>query len=341
MEAVLSRTRRTLRLAGLDSQSTGATRVCVVHLVRAANGPEPFATFLESWRRCPPGADCDLVLALKGFAGAAQAEPYLALAADLRPEVLYFADEGFDLGTYFAAAARLRRRRYCFLNSFSELLVDGWLSKLESAMGQPSVGMAGATGSWASTRSWVAYALRLPSAYAGALPERRVATEVFPAIDAERSEEPAAQGRVSLRAKLRTLPPMLEQLLAFEPFPAYHLRTNGFVISHSTLARLRLHEIRRKLDAYALESGHRSMTRQLHDLGLRTVVVDRDGAVYDEERWPESATFWHGDQEGLLIGDNQTRLYANGGSDRRRLLSALAWGQHADPRPIATGASHA
>ena len=341
METAFPRTKRSLRLPQLASPSAPATRVCVVHLVRAVNGPEPLVRFLESWRRCGPGADCDLVLALKGFAGPSQAQPYLAHAEDLLPETLLLPDEGLDLGTYFAVAARLRRPSYCFLNSFSELLVEGWLSKLAAALQQPGVGMAGATGSWMSTRSWVAYALRLPSAYAGLLPERRVAAEVFPALDAERSGEPAPPGGASLRAKLGTLPPMLEQLVAFEPFPAYHLRTNAFVISHSTLARLRLHEIKRKLDAYALESGHRSMTRQLHALGLRTLVVDRDGATYDDEDWPASRTFWHREQEGLLVADNQTRLYANGGIDRRRLLSALAWGGKADPRPAAKGAAHA
>ena len=36
-----------------------------------------------------------------------------------------------------------------------------------------------------------------------------------------------------------------------------------------------------------------------------------------------------------MIADNQTRMYARGGMDRRRLLSVLAWGGLADPRPSA------
>jgi hypothetical protein len=310
-----------------------------VHLVRAVNGPEPFAAFLDSWRRCPPGADCDLVLALKGFGGVEEAEPYLARAGDLRPEALFLPDEGLDLGTYFAAAARLRRDRYCFLNSYSELLVEGWLAMLERALGESQVGMAGATGSWASTRSWVAYLLRLPSSYDGVLPERSLARQAFLAIDLERAGQTARSGWASLEAKLRTLPVMLEQILAFEPFPAYHLRTNAFMISHATLARLRLHAIRRKMDAYVLENGRASITGQVQRLGLRTLVVDRAGAVYDHDQWDRSYTLWQGDQEGLLVADNQTRSYAQGAEDRRRLLSAFAWGNRADPHAPRTAGS--
>lgn len=303
-----------------------------MHLVRAANGLEPFLAFLASWRRFPPGADCDLVLALKGFAGAKEAEPYLTHARDLHPESLFHPDEGLDLGVYFAAAARLRRDRYCFLNSYSELLVEGWLAKLETALEQPRVGMAGATGSWASNRSWVAHALGMPSPYRGVLPERRVARQVFLAIDLERTGEATRSSWESLRAKLRTLPQVFEQVRAFESFPAYHLRTNAFMITHATLARLRLHAIHSKMDAYLLENGRDSITRQLQRSGMRTLVVDRAGALYEHDEWDRSYTLWQGDQEGLLVADNQTRSYARGGADRRLVLSTFAWGSHADPR---------
>jgi hypothetical protein len=66
-------------------------------------------------------------------------------------------------------------------------------------------------------------------------------------------------------------------------------------------------------------------------MGLRTLVVARDGEFYDHPEWARSRTLWQGDQEGLLIGDNQTRMYARGGIERRRLLSAFAWGRMADP----------
>ena len=328
---ILRRATPSLVPARAVSSSQGPARTCVVHLVRQANGPEPLAAFLDSWRRCEPGVECDLVLALKGFAGAQEAEPYLAAAHDLKAEALFFADQGLDLGTYFSAAARLRRERYCFLNSYSELLVEGWLSKLEAALAQPQVGIAGASGSWASTHSWVTYLLGMPSSYRGLLPERRVARDAFLAIELERSGEQARTLRASLSAKLRTPPLMLEQILAFEAFPAYHLRTNAFIIGHDLLARLRLHAIRRKMDAYVLENGRSSITRQVQRLGLRTLVVDRAGASYDHREWDRSYTLWQGEQEGLLVADNQSRSYAQGAAARRSILSTFAWGDRADP----------
>ena len=72
------------------------------------------------------------------------------------------------------------------------------------------------------------------------------------------------------------------------------------------------------MDAYLFESGHRSLTRQVLGRGLAVVVVDREGMAYEPADWPSGRTLWQGDQEGLLIADNQTRSYANGGLDRRR-----------------------
>jgi hypothetical protein len=136
-------------------------------------------------------------------------------------------------------------------------------------------------------------------------------------------------------ATLRTLPPMPEQLLRFQGFPAHHLRTNAFMAERALFSRLRIGAVPRKMDAYLLESGRHSLTRQVHALGLRTLVVARDGSTFDHHDWPRSRTLWQGDQEGLMIADNQTRMYASGGLDRRRLLSAFAWGTLGDPRPPA------
>ncbi len=330
------------------------SRPCIVHIVRAANGPAPFRAFIEAMRRCPPGVDYELVLAMKGFSSPARAEPYMEDAQDLGAELLFFPDTGFDLGVYFAAAARLRRERYCFLNSYSEPLCEGWLVNLDAALLRADVGIAGASGSWNSTRSWILNSLGLPSAYRRWLPSRRTMRVQFAQMDAERaaagpnisSGSVAGEDRSLMaglahaathmpRAALRALSQLVWQTRDFESFPAHHLRTNAFMIAHSTLAQLRLHEVHRKTDAYVLESGRASLTRQVQQMGLRAVVVDREGRLYDQDQWPHSRTFWQGEQEGLLVADNQTRSYQRGGADRRRLLSVLAWGSCADPRSTA------
>ncbi len=333
-----------------------SSRPCVVHLVRAANGPAPFRAFLDALRDFPPGANCELVLAMKGFSSPRDAEPYLEQARDLGAETMFFPDTGFDLGVYLAAAARLRRERYCFLNSYSEPLSEGWLAKLDAALQLADVGIVSGSGSWNSSRSWVLHSLGLPSAYRHLLPARRSIREQFAQMDAERpTAEPelpagggAGDGRSSKAATaraatrvpsvaLRALSEIPRQMRDFESFPAHHLRTNAFMIAHSTLAGLRLHQIREKADAYALESGRTGLTRQVQRMGLRAVVVDRAGRAHDQDGWHLSRTFWQGSQEGLLVADNQTRMYERGGADRRRLLSALAWGPCADPSPTPEG----
>jgi hypothetical protein len=135
-----------------------------------------------------------------------------------------------------------------------------------------------------------------------------------------------------VRAKLRTLRDAPQQMLPFDPFPNYHVRTNAFMIARDTLAALRLHALHDKKHAYLLESGRESITHQIRAMDLRTLIVDRDGGAYDHQQWHRSRSFWQGDQEGLLVADNQTRHYADGDIDRRRVLSAFAWGEKADPR---------
>jgi hypothetical protein len=311
--------------------------IAVVHLVWGPLGPRPLREFLTSYRAHPAGAEHELVVLLNGVT----AEQRPALMAELEGvehRRLELDAPVQDLAAYAHAARVLEHERLCFLNSYSVLLAPNWLATLEHALGQPGAGLVGATGSWASVRSGALNGLFLPNPYRGVVPERRLAREQLLAIDLERGgkeidqdSRPARSLFGSVIATLRTLPPMPEQMLRFEGFPAHHVRTNAFMLERATFTGLRVGGLRRKMDAYLLESGRHSFTRQVEGLGLRVLVVAGDGCFYEREEWPASNTLWQGDQEGLLIADNQTRMYANGGIDRRRLLSAFAWGPAANP----------
>lgn len=298
---------------------------CIVHLVRAANGPEPLRAFAASLRRHPPGVDCELVLALKGFPSPEAAKPYIDELSFLDPRPLFFDDSGLDLGVYFAAAKTLRADRYCFLNSYSVPLADSWLAKLDEALAQPSAGLVGATGSWASTRSWTAYSLGLPSAYRGHLPPPRDVRRELLGMIPEQAERGRRTTWEALKARATSLRLLVEQ----ERFPAHHLRTNAFMVSHETIEKLHLETTDGKLDTLMLEGGRHSITRQVQALGLRTLVVDRLGKVFDHDRWDRSSTFCQGDQEGLLVADNRTRLYERADGGLRRVLAGLTWGPSA------------
>jgi hypothetical protein len=311
---------------GLVVSSANASPPCVVHLVRAANGLDPFRAFLESYDRHPAGIQHELVLVLKGFPTPAAAEPFLQLAGPRVSETVSLTDEGRDLTAYFAAAAQLQRDRYCFLNSFSEVLADGWMNLLHAALDDPSVGLAGATGSWASISSLLRFELGLGGPYRGILGSPARTRTVLMSHDAQASasgERPA--GRLAAAAGVPG------RLLSFPRFPNHHVRTNAFMLSGDVLTRLGLSAVRKQTDGYRLESGRRSITTQVEQLGLRAVVVARNGVVHDVPDWAASGVLWQGHQEGLLVADNQTRNYDRAGAEVRQLLSGYAWGELAKP----------
>jgi hypothetical protein len=129
--------------------------------------------------------------------------------------------------------------------------------------------------------------------------------------------------------------------MRFPPFPNPHLRSNGFMLARELLLDLDWPPPTSKADAWALESGTRSMSRQIWQRDLEVLVVGRDGVAYPPERWRESATFRSGDQRNLLIADNRTRQYETAKGQLRSRLEQMSWGapgapaakRPSDPRP--------
>lgn len=320
-----------------DEVSSAAGHLRLVHLVWAPLGPERLARFLECHTRRDPGTAHRLLIVLNGFRRDDDLGPWRRLLAHVEHDELRLPDPVLDLDAYREAVERVPAQRYCFVNSYSEPLADGWLAKLADALAQPGVGLVGATASWASTRSLMTHFLRLPSAYRGLLPEPGLAISQFMELEADRpGGAPIARHRsrrARTRARMLTLAAVPGRTVPYERFPAYHIRTNVCMIRGSTFTDLRLRPVRDKQNAYQLENGRQSITRQVQRKGLRTLVVDRNGAVFEPGEWPRSRTFWQGDQEGLLVSDNQTRYYDQADPARRRLLSSFAWGRAADPAP--------
>jgi hypothetical protein len=308
----------------------------VVHLVWAPLGPEPLREFLRSYHAHPCGAEHELSILLNGAGpkqpAASLRKALLSELSDTEHRLISLERPMLDLAAYAEAARRLKHERLCFLNSYSVILADDWLAKLDTASSAPGVGLVGATGSWASARSQALHARGLPSAYRAVFPDRRWMREQFRDLQRERAAD--THGRLAgVREQLNTWRATLQALRSFPPFPAPHVRTNAFMIDNELLLQLRLDRAKSKLDAYQLESGRRSITRQVSQLGLRALVVDAQGTAFQPEEWDQSRTFWQHEQEGLMVADNQTRTYALGGWERRVTLSRYAWGSRADPAP--------
>ena len=174
---------------------------------------------------------------------------------------------------------------------------------------------------------YLRYQLGLRSHYATVYHDREATRRAFLAMS------PGARDSGVWGHRVLSASTYARQLRRLGRFPAPHLRTNAFVIRRETLLALELPHIRGKLDAYAFESGRRSLTAQVRALGLRALVVAGDGGAYDVPDWPESATLWQGNQENLLVADNQTASYADADLERRTLLSRYAWADRARPAP--------
>lgn len=84
--------------------------------------------------------------------------------------------------------------------------------------------------------------------------------------------------------------------------------------------------IRSRRDASKFENGRNNISSRVSRLGLRVVVVGRNGRVFDAADWPCSGTFWQEEQHNLLVEDNQTRKYSLADQRQRDALERTAWG---------------
>jgi hypothetical protein len=272
-------------------ETINVSNICVVHLVRKKNGLIPFSNFLNSYLKNPAGVEHDLLIIYKGFSRKGGIDPYEKLLKEVPHSYLMVADFGFDLRPYFIAAKKYKSEYFCFLNSFSVILDKDWLLKLYTQIAKPGIGLAGATGSWGSISS-------------GAQTRQYATYEKV--------------ARFIIR-KWRSI--------YFYPFPNHHLRTNGFMVARTTWLKVRNGVILNKMHAYRLESGKDSITNQIENMGLRSIVVGKDGKGYEKSEWNISNTFWRGSQSNLLIADNQTRKFALENYEWRRKWELFAWGE--------------
>lgn len=275
----------------------------VVHLVRAKNGLPPFDRFLASFRRTRCDESFELGVIFKGFGSGDELAPYRERLAGLAFRELNTWDYGYDIRAYFRAADAFEETRLCFVNSFSEILDERWLDKLAAGLNEPGVGAAGATGVWFSFFSqW---------------------SELY------RIQPPKAWSRRALKWAMIQFSRTLHA-----PFPNPYLRTNAFIIRRETMLRLRRPWVFTKFGAYRFEGGKHCLTRQLAAMGLRVVVVGRDGIAYRQQEWDKSNTLWQGDQGNLLVRDNQSALYDRADEGTRAYHRYIAWGGERPPLPF-------
>lgn len=279
--------------------------ICVIHLVRAANGLTPFNLFIESYKDHPAGVDHDLILLFKGFRND-EMDQYHAVAHGIKYISQQVSDVGFDLNAYFTAIQSFQYKYYCFINSYSVVLERDWLLKLYQVAKQEGVGLVGATGSYESM-------------YSNNVPAR-----LFSKIS--RRHSLWKESILELHRWVHEFRNSLKLRYRFDKYPNYHIRTNAFLVSRDVWKRIKQPKIVTKMDAHRFESGKKSLTKQVMKMGLKALIVGRNGQAYDKEDWWQSNTFRKGDQSNLLIADNQTNHYQLGDIQTKKMLEKLAWG---------------
>lgn len=269
--------------------------ICVVHLVRALNGIEPFKNFIRSYIQFRAGQKHDLLIIFKGFKDNSKIIDYRRVLNGLKYKSIFINDWGYDIRSYVMVSKKFKYRYFCFLNSFSTILDHDWLYKMYLHIYDREVGLVGATGS-------------CQSVYTDSLRMNKT------------------QSQIVFYSWIKNYLRNRMYQLCFEPFPNYHIRTNAFMVSQELMLKIKCRMILRKFDSLQFESGKDSLTRQIVKRGLQALVVGRDGKGYKKEDWINSNTFYHGKQENLLVADNKTRLYSESSEGKRRLLSKMAWG---------------
>jgi hypothetical protein len=332
--------------------------LCVAHLVRKQNGPEPLRRFLESYREHDAGVEHDLLLILKGFDSVKELKSVIDDLYDNKLLYIRLNDKGFDIGPYIDAVKAFNYKHFCFINSFSTILCDNWLNYMYRYILEEKVGLVGATGSWGSPHSHemlfmgkesryrdfidLNYAgepdYRLPEGGAWDPPPFAVAHPFLWKLAPRRLIGKVIRrlGRsVSWRPRQGPVIDVHQSHLNdFNPFPSYHVRTNSFLVSGELFRKLPRHKFLTKYDAYRFESGKNSLTNRVLAMGHDVLVIGRDGRAYAREEWPESTTFWQRDQSNLIVADSQTNAYFYGSTKKREFLSHFAWCERADPFPM-------
>jgi hypothetical protein len=122
------------------------SEICVVHLVWIPLGPAPLERFAASYRRHRAGRDHRLVVLYNGL-DAGSLDPWEDALAGIEHERLFAPRTLVDMAAYRFAAQAVDCDAILFLNSYSEILEEGWLEKLWRGLERDGVGLVGATGS--------------------------------------------------------------------------------------------------------------------------------------------------------------------------------------------------
>ena len=138
-------------------------QLALIHLVWAPLGLDPLRKFARAYTEHHAGVPHRLIVVYNGFAPGQDRAAWEAILGPLVHDELVLGRAVQDVVAYIQAVSQTTADTYCFLNSYSEPLVDGWLGLLTGHLRDPKVVLVGATGSHESfytSAHWWARPLR-------------------------------------------------------------------------------------------------------------------------------------------------------------------------------------
>lgn len=275
--------------------------IAVVHLVWIPYGIGIFQSFVNSYVQHRTNVEHELVFIFNGVTNESDTAIYhqYAKTAGLRYRSFIFKN-GQDIDCYFRTAKQLSSAYVIFLNSYSNILAAGWLENYIHNFSE-NVGIIGGSGSWQSYYSSVyqkhSWLWQSSKGFLYNYKKYKLFIKAF-----------------------------VYWRFLFKPFPNPHIRTNAFMVRRLEFIDACPGPVETKFKAYQFENGRKSLTNFYLRKRKQVLVVDRYGKLYEPREWISSRTFWIGDQECLIVSDNQTSIYQEANSTEKKSMTKLAWG---------------
>lgn len=294
----------------------------VVFLIWVPYGITYLESFIKSYLFFPSNVEHDLVILFNGCQNEGEIEEYHRLLKNTDISYSYLImRSGQDIAAYRFAAENLSSKYLLFFNTYAEILSANWGVYYLNTIKAGDVGLAGATGSWQSKSSWGFQRVRWIFTNENSIKKN------IPYFVSKRIKLGAVSLSVPPRLTLLgALIKSLPDIFAYPFFPNAHLRTNSFIVERTFWLDFEFNSIKNKKEAYRMESGNNSFTRQTIRKGKKVLIINRLGQTFEPPKWPDSGTSWIGDQENLLVSDNFTKLYQQEDEKTRVTMSKSVWG---------------
>lgn len=284
-------------------------KIAVIYLSYIPYGTNYLELFLDSYKNNIAGIEHDLIIVFNGYVNEDEITPFLFLLANSSIEYhIQKTTSKYDIDVYYYITNKYNNYLYfLYLNTYSNILHKNWLLYFYNNINQNNVGCVSATGAWGD-------------------------------FDHRMEYNKSIKQLLSFNINIKSLKKVIYFRFNFYPTVGIHLRTNAFIIQREIFLNIKRPKVKpyflsfflglnkKKLRSFCFEHGDNSFTKQLIKKGYKIKIINKLGLAYDIENWAKSNIFWNGDQENLLIQDNQTSKYSNASLENQKKMRFTAWG---------------